>query len=190
MSKDWSGAYPILFLIRQWRKSVAFAIINREHKNHLVIKYEDLVNMPMESFRKICQHLEVRFEHSLIDSSKYLDGSGKAWRQNSSHGTSSNINTSFMNKWQEVLSLEELKNIEYFCGPELDLMGYPRKYKKVPHNIMSIFNHNYENIAEWIRSYDFNMDQNRKERELQRIQVLLSDCMDWRVIFTKTYMRY
>ncbi|MFY0690135.1 MAG: sulfotransferase [Cyclobacteriaceae bacterium] len=169
--KSSTGAYPILFLIRQWRKSVAYACHNEHNPDLLILKYEDLIQDSEISFRKICEFLQVPFSRYLIDPKKYKDGKGEPWKQNSSHGTSTKINNSFLDKWKSILSTEEASIIEWLCGPEMHLFGYKSFNSKMPMAIEN-FNEESNNIADWIKAYPYFLNKIEIEKEKERLRLL------------------
>lgn len=166
--KSSTGAYPVLFLVRQWRKSVALAIMNKALPGFLQLRYKDIVSDPQASFSAMCAHLGVPFHAAVTDGSKYLDGAGEPWRQNSSHGTSSTINKEYVERWRAVLPEDEIAIIEWLCGPEMDYLGYKRTQRTFPEQQLGRWRDDYPNIAEWIKPYDFNLTPSEIEREQQR----------------------
>ncbi|WP_421947836.1 sulfotransferase [Phaeodactylibacter xiamenensis] len=171
--KSATGAYPILFLIRQWRKSVASYHLMEDHPSHLLMKYEDLVSNPRQSFERITNFLGLPFDSNLLSPSTYKDGSGASWQQNSSYGTSKQINSQYLDKWKTILSQDELRMIEWFCLPEMRTMRYnpsielhsfPRKE--------DLYIEHYPTEAEWIKEFDFRLNPVVLEEEYKRYQLL------------------
>ncbi len=88
------GMYPLLYVIRHWRKSVAYLLENIEKKDNVyLVHYEKLMNSPEKYFKEICSFVGVDFDPNMCDASSYTDGSGKQWEQNSSYGRSTSITT-------------------------------------------------------------------------------------------------
>jgi len=127
-SKDGSVIkYPLLFLIRQWRKSVAFHLLHRENKNcYFMVQYESLVNRPEETLRKMCPFIGVDFSADMLKTENFQDSRGNKWTQNSSYGTSSSINKEFNQKWKTALSSSQIQYIEDLCHWEMEFLGYER----------------------------------------------------------------
>lgn len=170
--KSSTGAYPVLFLIRQWRKSVALALKNAGRNGFLQLGYEDIVSQPREAFTAMCNHIGVAFHPNVTDGSKYVDGAGEPWQQNSSHGTSATINKEYMERWRTVLPEDEIAIIEWLCGPEMDALGYERTQREQPTEALARWSDDYPNIADWIKPYNYNLTPEALEQELQRLQVL------------------
>ena len=120
--------YPLIFLIRQWRKLAIFTWLftNMDEFSNslLVVKYEDLIKNPEEISRKICSFVDVDFSLNMIDGAKFRHGDGSTWLQNSSFGKGSEISTKYSEKWRSVLRQEEIRLIEMLCFHEMKLFGY------------------------------------------------------------------
>ena len=104
--KSATGGYPLLFLIRQWRKGVAYSIINQGNKRYLQIKFENLIENPEKIFLQLCDFLQIDYSNDLVDFSKFKDGAGKQWFQNSSFKSSKKFNKANAEKWKEILSTQ------------------------------------------------------------------------------------
>jgi hypothetical protein len=152
--------YSWLFLIRQWRKLAAmawlFSTSYETKKLTLMIKYEDLILKPEQTAQKICAFLGVRFQKSMIDGQNFRDGNRKQWLQNSSYGAGTSISRKFENQWKEVLSKEEIRFIEMFCYPDMELFGYERSLKKMAEfGLLDVLNPlvvKQEELSLWIRN--------------------------------------
>ncbi len=174
--------YPWLFLVRQWRKLVTFASLFSTDPSLkdsvLVLRYEDLVSNPGETGQEICSFLGVNYSEDMIDARKFKDGAGKAWRQNSSHGTSEKITKTFTEKWKEVLNEAEVKLIEKLCYPEMRLFGYePIHQDSKEIGLNDVWNPLIipkSELALWIRKYAntdlmFNVAEMMKEYSRKRL---------------------
>lgn len=112
---------PLLWMIRQWRKSVAYK--HQYETNNLVkvIQYENLVSTPdihIENWKKWMQ----------IDESEELsdlkDQNGKTWLGNSSFQTFNGISTNSIGSHKKLLSSVMQAFIEALCFAEMKAMGY------------------------------------------------------------------
>lgn len=116
----WTGApKPTLFNLRQWRKSVAFAIACRSHPGCRVIRYEDLVLRTDETLGELAAWLGV----------ERWAGAGSdepAWRSpdNSSFGSMQGIAAGSIARHREILAEGTIRFIEAACLPELRWLGY------------------------------------------------------------------
>jgi hypothetical protein len=151
--------YPWLFLIRQWRKLAVFAWLHAtdpDMKNSvLVLRYEDLVSDPEVTAQKICVFLGISYLSEMVDGSRFRDGRGEEWRQNSSHGTGAVISKVFAEKWRDVLSREEVSLIEKSCSLEMKLFGYELSGSDClsGKDIWNPLIIPEEELAKWIRKY-------------------------------------
>jgi hypothetical protein len=153
--------YPLFFVIRSWKRSVASALSNKGSENYLMIKYEDLVGQPKVTLKHICDVLGVEFSEDLLDFNKYRDSDGKQWEPNSSFESSRSINISSIAKWKNVLSQREIEVIEYFCRSELEYLGYERTVEHFNEERIFDFREEANSISEWLREYDFSYKTNR-----------------------------
>ncbi|MCK4911652.1 MAG: sulfotransferase [Thermodesulfovibrionales bacterium] len=176
------GNYPLLFMVRQWRKSAAYAVINQKFADsgrYLRVRYEDLVTEPETWFRKICDFIEIPFSPSLLDPSGFRDGAGGDWSQNSSYGTSRTINPEYMDKWKEVLDEDEIYAIEALCAPEMKYLGYEPTVADATCGRLFSIREDEESFSEWIRKYEFRLDDESIREELTRGYILDNPGMPW-----------
>ncbi len=84
--KSMGGRYPrMTFLVKSIRQSFKFARQNsRELKNYRVVRYEDLVERPEESMRRVCESAKIDFLPCLLTPTEL----GKLWTGNSISGQS------------------------------------------------------------------------------------------------------
>lgn len=161
--------YPLLYIIRQWRKSFVYLLDNiAREKNVFLLRYEDMVAHPEKRFQQICAFLNLDYDSAMCDASRYKDEDGKQWRQNSSYGSSRTISKSFINKWKEVLTGEEIQLIEDLCFPEMELLGYQRTtMDNIRSSVLEAPGEDINKIDPWIRpylnSYIFNETEIKKE---------------------------
>ncbi len=117
------GRRPLLFYVRHWRKSVAFA----HHYAHghpllqervALVRYEDLVANPEPTLERLCGHV------GLAPAALSIGAGG--WTHNSSFARAGDgVFTDSTERWRAVLRPAEVDAIEALAGPELALMGYP-----------------------------------------------------------------
>lgn len=170
------GQYPLLYVIRHWRKSIAYLLDNLERREQvLLVRYEDVITRPEAAFRRICAFLGVGYDPQMTDARRYQDGEGRPWTQNSSYGTSRAITARFARRWRQVLSRAELQLIEDLCSPEMERLGYPRLTSdRLLESCLHPPVEPVERIDPWIRSYlgDFILDERQAERELLRRELM------------------
>ncbi len=157
--------YPLLFLIRQWRKLASLAWLDDSNSERVkLIRFEDLLSSPIEIAKDICNFLEVKYSDDMINPQKYKDGSGKPWHQNTSYTSNESdnkdngqsFNLTAIDKWKKTLSNEVLELIGKLCVTEMKLLGYEDSFE-LQSNSDPISNIEYEDdlssIADWIRPY-------------------------------------
>lgn len=116
---------PTLFNIRNWRKSVAFALAFEQSADFLTLRYEDLVTSPDLELERIRDWLpEGGLPHPEA-ASRLTDAAGRPWRGNSSFETKSGVSASSVGRWRSVLPEDVTRLVEAACLPELAALGYP-----------------------------------------------------------------
>jgi Sulfotransferase family len=123
-SKFIGAARPFLFVLRQWRKSVAFALRYGQHKNLQILRYEDLVSEPEIVLARIANWLGTDTFPSFIKEKRLRGLDGHIWQSNSSHAAKSKIFTSSVGSYTRLIDHEVRQAIEILCGPEMKLMRY------------------------------------------------------------------
>ncbi len=128
---DPSQVAQIISYIRHWRKYVALAIKFSEDPlftGRLHITSHDLVLTQTEdTLKSICRAFELDFDEKMLDSDNFFDhATGAIWQGNSSFETETRgISAHRALRWRKQLDLKTLSVIEYLCGPDLRLLGYP-----------------------------------------------------------------
>jgi hypothetical protein len=172
--------YPLLFLARQWRKLCAFAWRDLNDPiigaRTMLIRFEDLLADPEVCSRRLCAFMKIDFDPVLADPSRFTDGEGRPWRQNSSHFRGGQkFNPQSVDKWRQVLSEREIQFIEALCGPEMRQVGYtPDATAKSNWPMELIFKPPHipeTHLARWIIPYSpASMDQIVSEMGLERLR--------------------
>ena len=120
----------------------------------------------------------------MVDPTKYTDGVGQPWRQNTSYSKNKTnkgerkFNRAAIGKWKEVLSNEVLSLIDLFCCSEMLLHGYTPvtdliEVKQSP-NILD-YEDEFSTLAEWIKPYASRYNNSKDiAAELQRIEIIKS----------------
>lgn len=120
--------YPWLFLARQWRKLTAFSWLFSKNPAYadrlMLIRYEDLIGDPGGTARKMCSFTGIDYSPDMIDGTKFREGDGTSWAQNSSYGSGKEISNKYADKWKEKLTSGEIRLIEMLCYHEMRLFGY------------------------------------------------------------------
>lgn len=124
VARKYGGRYPILFLIRQWRKGVAVLLSHQGHDGYLPLRYEDLVTSPETALQDVQRFLQIPFDEGVLRTDRYVNGVGRLWRQNTSFKPVSGFSTSSVHRWKTVLDAREIALIESLCMPEMTALGY------------------------------------------------------------------
>lgn len=164
----YGGTYPILFIARNWRKSVAYYYANKENKKFLGIRYEDLVADAELYFRKICDFMNVEFMPDLLDTDKYRTGDNKQWVQNTSYQPTKGITNSSVDVWRSLITDVEVKCLEYLCSKEMELLGYETINNIDSVNSIVNYDDGIEQQLAWIKEYRYNLNSEVLEQEIFR----------------------
>jgi hypothetical protein len=175
--------YPYRFMGRQWRKLACLSAYLSHHYGNdvMLVRYEDLVSNPEEHIRNICSFSEVEFKEELLDMSLYRDGRNKEWKQNTSFSDAAtpSINTGTLDKWRSILSPSELSSLELYTYDWMQAFGYtPENTLEDLLNVNLNTYKRYQNseLAEWIRRFSYDDDQQAVEREIaiEKLRLLSS----------------
>ena len=161
--------YPIVFLIKQWKKifNLAFLYKNRFKNKILIIKYEDLISSPKSELIKITNFLNIK--HNNL--SKKIGNLN--WFQNSSYNFKKRkFNLKSINKWRQILSINEKMFIEKYCFLEMEHLNYKKEH-------INKFNY-YEDIkipkrrtmpAKWLKNYFFSKKVSKNFLNIERKKI-------------------
>ncbi len=168
---------PTLFNLRNWRKSVAFALHLESHPRFLWLRYEDLVARPGESLDRIAALLGIEPFPAELFADGIRDQDGRRWEGNSSHGAQRGIDPSSAHRHQKLLPPEVARYAEAACWPELRWLGHPAGlgWAEVREALRS-FADPYEEIRPELRGYG--ADPERTSEELRRHELLTGDGRD------------
>jgi len=153
------GIYPLLFLIRQWRKLASLAWwFSQGHSQAMLLKYEEVVADPAGAAQSLCEFLDVDYSADMLDPGGYRDGDGKPWKQNSSYQDigggykGQQFEKRSLEKWKEVLPPMYTQVVDTLCYFEMKLLGYTPSIPVVT-SVLLDFEDNVETFSEWIRPY-------------------------------------
>ncbi len=123
-------AHPLSYL-RHWRKTAAagfrFAHDPLFAGRLRILRYEDLVRAPEPTARELCEFLETPFDPAMTDIGRYRDpATGERWAGNSSvQPVLTGFQADRTDHWRNALDIVSVRMVEYVCGPEMRLAGYP-----------------------------------------------------------------
>jgi hypothetical protein len=116
---EFAGAHrPVLFDLRNWRKSVAFAIEAEGHPCFRMVKYEDLVQNPEDEIRKLADFLQTDYDYQASSGDKIPENSSFDFHNRG-------IYKSAIGTGIRLLPVELIKFTESVCFPEMVWLGYP-----------------------------------------------------------------
>lgn len=115
---------PILFNIRQWRKSVAFALAHLHHPDFLAVRYEDLVHEPDRVLGRVAVFLGLpAFPGDTLR--RPLRSAGRGWwKSNSSHSPSLHVTARSVGVYRRLLAKQMENFVRGACAWELERLGY------------------------------------------------------------------
>jgi len=117
---------PVLYSLRVWRKSVAYALALQGHPNLRWVRYEDLVDDPLGTLAPLLRWLGLEPLPAGALSAGLRDQRGALWRGNSSFVDHAGVSSQVTRRYLELLPERVQAYIEALCQPELRVLGYPR----------------------------------------------------------------
>ena len=115
---------PILYSLRLWRKSVAFALECEDCSNFMWLKYEDLVENPIRILNKVAAFLSIdAFAPDILEGG-IRDQYGGLWSSNSSFVSRLGISEDSIGRFKNVLPDYVISYIETCCLPEMKYLNY------------------------------------------------------------------
>lgn len=177
---------PTLFNLRNWRKSVAFALHLESHPGFAWLRYEDLVARPAEILSRLGDWLGVAPFPEDLFASGIRDRDGRLWEGNSSHGALHGVSAASVGAWREVLLPGVDRFVEAACYPELVRLGYPVSlaWEEVP-GVLSSFEDPYglerQDLAEHTGAFALGQELYRVEllpQAASRLAFLFPDVHD------------
>lgn len=115
---------PVLFSLRIWRKSVAFALACEQLPGFAWLRYEDLSHRPLEELRRVTDALGIDGYPEDVLRRPLVAQDGTPWGGNSSFERMEVVSTASVGRFRDVLPRETLEFVEYLCAPELRALGY------------------------------------------------------------------
>lgn len=112
---------PVLFDLKNWRKSVLISEHLKDSENLITIKMEDFLLNPEHSLNKIYNFLEVE-KLPIRELIQKLEKG--AWKSNSSFGQKKVFDTSVIGNYKKVLTKDVIQYVEAICCKEMQLMDY------------------------------------------------------------------
>ena len=162
---------PLLFDLRNWRKSVAYRILCSDAQRYHPVRYEDLVGDTLGSFDGLFEKLGLLpVTGQIIESLQ--DDNGGLWKGNSSFSSSSERN-------EIALPKDTRRYISTVCRPEMKWLGYEGEWSK-DSSVAELSG--YVEINPIERSnlpIDFSSSNLNLDHEARRIEVLSDSTSTW-----------
>lgn len=118
--RGYTGAdRPVLFTLRAWRKSVAFALGT---EGVAWLRYEDLVRAPVEALDSLAARWQIA---PFAAPGAVRDQAGAPWAGNSGFDAHDGISTDTIGRYRAHLPDSIRAFAEALCAPELRALGYP-----------------------------------------------------------------
>ena len=146
--------YPLLFNLRDWRKSIYYSWKYQQtghplFKKFMWTKYENLVDNPEDVLSSITDFVGIEYDKAMTKKSFKKPDTGYKDMRNITK-----ISTQFKEKWKTVLPKGIVKQIETFCAPEMKKLGYIKMYPCASTDINTLISLNnipYESLSEWCK---------------------------------------
>lgn len=121
-----TGAHrPVLYSLRVWRKSVAYALAWESHPGFRWVRYEDLVARPEELLSELLGWLGLGPLPPDALRAGLRDQRGAPWRGNSSFVDHAGVASTAASRYESLLPPRVQEYVEALCEPEMRLLGYP-----------------------------------------------------------------
>ncbi|MGH8745627.1 MAG: hypothetical protein ACREUK_03955 [Burkholderiales bacterium] len=113
---------PLLHVVRQWRKSVAFALEFSGTRDFHLVRFESLVASARTELDQLALHLgSPPAAAGAIDDLR--DQDGRSWEGNSSFAPVRGVSRDPVGRFADKLPASWVAAVESLCGPEMAAMG-------------------------------------------------------------------
>ena len=116
--RAWVNYHPYT-VSRMWCRATEIAFGLKEHPRFNVVHFEDLLQQPEETVRKICEHVSIKFEPQMLDV-----GHVNSSHQSAVGGARKGLRTEAIDTWRNTLLPGETGIAERLCGPLMESAGY------------------------------------------------------------------
>lgn len=152
--QDEGSRFPVLFNVRDWRKSVyyswKFQYSDTILKNRFIgVKYEEILADAGLVLRKITDLVGLQYSEEMI---------GRGFKQpNSSYAVKSGtkgISSASKDKWKTVLPKEIILQAETYCGAEMNMLNYSKLYGDAAddfNSLVAMKDNTYESLSGWCK---------------------------------------
>lgn len=175
--EKWTGkVWPTLLNVRNWRKSVAFALRWAGHHNFLWVRYEDIVGSLSDVLEKIARFLGIGEFDKRLFTQGIRDQAGNIWQGNSSYADRAFISPSSIGRYSRELVPEVVRYIEATTFPEMLAMGYKPISRYLDYaDVISSFREPYA-IERPSIDPDYSVKPDAREWECKRTEMVIEGC--------------
>lgn len=163
---------PILYSLRLWRKSVAFALALRDHPRFAWVRFEDLIGESEATLTRLVGFLRLgSFPLEDVLRRGIRTQTGDPWRGNSSFEDSEGISPAAVGRFPDVVPPHVVEYIEALTQPEMRLLGYEAVTEGHVHDqLLQSFREPFSLHERFDEGYA--TDARRVDDELRRLQLL------------------
>jgi hypothetical protein len=180
---------PVLYSLRLWRKSVAFALALASRPGFAWLRYEDLVHRPASTLGGVCATLGVSPPERDPTATELRDQYGKAWTGNSAFADVDRISTHSIGQFERLLPADAIRFIETACLPEMRALGYePRLVRHFERAVLDEYRPSFGPIHPKFPA-DYSCDAVRLQAEQRRYELLETGCLDAEAERRKWFIR-
>lgn len=168
---------PLLFLLRAWRKSIAYSLAYEDDPNFTWITYEQLVTDTKTTLQMLTDFLQVeRFPDDAFKDGIF-NQEGSLWKSNSSYKSSLELNSTSIGQFQDRLNEEIIAYVESACYPEMRAIGYSYSpSSNISPDALKSFREGFDITHEKFESCkDYSYSPHRITDECERIELLMEE---------------
>jgi hypothetical protein len=116
--------YPVLMLVRLWRKSARYALEAAGRPGGCWVRYEDVATDPAAAMDAVAARLGLSsYEAGALDGPLH-DHTGQPWQGNSSFGSKPGVDATSTTAWRDLLDPATARFVEACTHPELRELGF------------------------------------------------------------------
>ena len=116
--RTWINYHPYT-VARLWRGASDIAWRLRNHPRFTTVRFEDLLTMPEQTLRLLCERINIDYQPALQDV-----GQINSSHQSSVEGARKGLHKDAIDKWKTELMQSEISITEKYCGTLMRSFGY------------------------------------------------------------------
>ncbi|QLC22268.1 sulfotransferase [Parasphingopyxis sp. CP4] len=160
---------PLLWIVRHWRKSVAYLHEYAADDRVFILRYEDLVADPDGMMTSIAAWIGTE-----VPKNSSIDDLLRGWTGNSSQGPVTGISNQLSGRHKTELSGDQRQLIEALCVSEMAALSYANETTLAGSQDIIANSVLLESGTSRPELSYFNFDDRRREEELTRLKMLQS----------------